>query len=74
MQSGYESAYDGKFFNGQHRWLKIGKNEEDQMIEHMRKIHKLNQSNNLGINSSGIESVKNYTWNNSAEKIVKAFL
>ena len=69
MVSPKEVAYDGKFFNGQHLWNSIGKDEEDQMIEYMRKIHKLNKNNDLQQNVKGVESSKKFTWNNSALKI-----
>jgi glycosyltransferase involved in cell wall biosynthesis len=69
MVSPKETAYDGKFFNGEHQWNSIGKDEEEQMIEYMRKIHKLNKDNNLEQNAKAIDSVKKFTWNNSALKI-----
>jgi len=69
MVSPKESAYDGKFFNGAHQWNSIRKDEEEQMIEYMRKIHKLNKDNDLEQNTKAIDSVKKFTWNNSALKI-----
>jgi len=67
MNSGYESAYDKKFFNGQFDWRKIGESEIDQMVEYMRYIHKLRVDGNLSVNKNGIESSKQYTWEKSAK-------
>jgi glycosyltransferase involved in cell wall biosynthesis len=67
MSSGYERAIDNKFFNGEHEWRSIGKNEIDQMVEHMRRIHRLNQEGNLGENKLGIESVQKYTWDSVSQ-------
>jgi hypothetical protein len=62
MTSGYETAFDGKFFHGDSSWRSIKKDEIDQMVEHMREIHKLNQEGSLNLNTVGIDSVKKFTW------------
>lgn len=71
MTSGYERAYDAKFFNGLHQWRKIGKDEKEQMINHMREIHKLHQNGELKINLSGVNDSLNFTWRRSACEIDK---
>jgi glycosyltransferase involved in cell wall biosynthesis len=67
MGSGYEPAYDGKWFHGQFEWRKIGSSEIDQMVEHMRTIHKKRLEGQLALNISGLESAKNYTWKSVAK-------
>ncbi|MAR66590.1 MAG: hypothetical protein CL833_04990 [Crocinitomicaceae bacterium] len=62
MESGTESAFDGKFFHGQGSWRSITENEIDQMVEHMREVHKLHQNGLLKINQTGIDSVQKFTW------------
>ena len=37
----------------------------------MRKIHKLKQNNELSTNEHGIETAKEYTWDNTANKIME---
>ena len=64
MISGYEPAFDGKFFHGQGSWRSIKEDEIDQMVEYMREIHKLNQEGSLNLNTAGIDSVKKFTWSN----------
>jgi glycosyltransferase involved in cell wall biosynthesis len=64
MESGFEAAFDGKFFGGFGSWRSIKDNEIDQMVEHMREIHKLHQEGSLNINTAGIDSVKKFTWSN----------
>jgi len=70
MESGYEPAKDAKFFNGDFEWRKIGSNEIDQFVEHMRLIHRKRQDGSLYLNESGIKTAQRFTWKNTAQKIV----
>lgn len=69
MNSGYERAFDNKFFDGRFSWHKIGEDEIDQMIEYMRSIHRKTQDGNLHLNSDGIVTAQKYSWKNTAKKI-----
>lgn len=69
MNSGYEPAKDFKFFDGSFEWRKIGSNEIDQMVEHMRSIHKKVKDGSIELNHNGIETGKKYTWENTAKTI-----
>lgn len=69
MGSGYEKAFDKRFFDGSFEWRKIGDNEVDQFVEHMRYIHKMRKSGNLNLNKSGIETGKRFSWTNTAQTI-----
>jgi glycosyltransferase involved in cell wall biosynthesis len=57
-----ELAYDGKVFNNQGYWAKIGEKEIDQTIEYMRYLY----NNRIQSNNSGLQTSKKYSWTNSA--------
>lgn len=66
-----ESAYDGLWFNGKvGEWAKIGPNQIDQAVKHMREVHTLKQGGNLKINEAGIETANKFTWENTAKEIL----
>jgi glycosyltransferase involved in cell wall biosynthesis len=65
-----ETAYDGKWFHGQGNWAKIDDNAKDHAISHMRKIHGLNINGNLTINNNGIKTAKEFSWKNTARRIL----
>lgn len=65
-----ETAYDGKWFHGQGNWAKIDDNAKDHTISHMRKIHDLNINGNLTINNNGIKTAKEFSWKNTARRIL----
>lgn len=66
-----ELAFDGKWFHGKcGRWAKIGTDQIDEFISHMRYIHKLKQNNELDTNQSGITTSQNFTWENTAKTII----
>lgn len=62
-----EMAHDGKAFYGQGNWAKLGQNQYDQIIEHMRYLYK----NRISTNSTGLETAKQFSWKNSASKILR---
>lgn len=66
-----ESAKDGRWFFGQGNWAKFGKNQLDQYVEHMKKIHKLKQSSELYPNKAGLDTASKFSWQNTAEKIIQ---
>jgi glycosyltransferase involved in cell wall biosynthesis len=66
MESGFESNYDGKFFNGSGEWRKFGKNEIDQLVNHLREVHKQNTEGSLKMNKTGVKSVERYSWTNAS--------
>lgn len=61
-----EKAFDGKAFNNQGNWAKIGNNQIDQIIEHMRYCY----NNRIMTNINGVETAKKYSWSNSAQEVV----
>lgn len=56
------AADDGKFFNNEGEWADLGTNQMDQAVEYLRKVYK----DNIKTNPNGLETVKKYTWNNTA--------
>lgn len=70
--NGLEIAYDGKWFTSNcGSWMKFGQEQEDQLVEHMRTIHRKKQNGELELNTSGIDTAKEFSWNNSADKIIE---
>lgn len=67
-----ESANDGIWFNGFGSWARLDKDQEDEMIAHMREIHKLKQSGELKQNHAGIIQANNFTWEKSTRKLIEA--
>lgn len=64
-----ESAHDGIWFNGQGRWAKITDDVIDQMVEHMRSIHKSKQEGQLHQNDAGIQMAQHLSWENTIQKM-----
>ena len=58
-----EPAQDGKAFVGQGNWAKIGQQQIDQTIQHMRYLYQ----NKIASNLSGLKTAQNYSWKNSAD-------
>jgi len=61
-----ESAHDGKAFQGQGNWAKIGQSQNDQIIEYMRHLYK----NRIDTNLAGLETAQKFSWKNSANQIM----
>lgn len=60
-----EPAFDNKWFFGQGKWAKLGIAEKDCIIHYMKYVY----NNNIRSNQAGLETAKNYSWNNTAEII-----
>jgi len=60
-----EPANDGKWFNGSGNWAKLGKNQLEQTIEHMRYVY----NNRVDSNPEGISTAEKYSWINTANII-----
>jgi glycosyltransferase involved in cell wall biosynthesis len=63
--NGTEKAYDGKAFNGQGNWAKIGPDQIDQLIEHMKYCY----NHRISSNPEGIKTANKFSWNNTANII-----
>lgn len=63
-----EPAFDGVFFDGKvGEWAKLGNNQLDSLVEHMRTIYK---THIFDINQKGIETAKKYTWTNTVNHLL----
>lgn len=65
-----ETAYDGVFFSGSHgTWAQLSGDQEEQLVSHMRAIHK-NKQSGLQLNTAGIKTANNFSWYNSAQEVI----
>jgi glycosyltransferase involved in cell wall biosynthesis len=71
--SDFEDAKDGVWFHGQGQWARLGEDQEDQLIEHMRQIHRLKQTGGLEINAAGIDTATGFDWRATAQALVETF-
>ena len=60
-----EPANDNKWFFGHGKWAKLGQDQMEQTINYMQFVYK----NNIRSNEAGLETVKKYTWQNTAQII-----
>jgi glycosyltransferase involved in cell wall biosynthesis len=67
-----EDAFDPPFFQNQGQWAELGSDQIDQLIEHMRSVHRLKQEGKLSVNEEGIRTAQQFSWINSARKLVEA--
>jgi glycosyltransferase involved in cell wall biosynthesis len=68
MESGLETANDGRWFHGHGRWAKLGELEQEQIINSIRKVYSLGRGN---VNNSGIETAKRFSWENAVKKLME---
>lgn len=67
-----ESAYDGTpFFDGFGQWAKIGDAQLDQIVTHMREVHKHKQNGLLYPNAAVMETAKAFSWENTVTHIME---
>lgn len=67
-----EPAFDGRWFTGLGQWAKWGESQQEQLIEHMRAVHRKKQSGESLVNGAGAETMKRFTWENTARIIAEA--
>ena len=76
--TGLEDAHDGHWFDatspdwkGQPgQWMELGSEQIDQMVSHLRDVHKRKQEGSLGTNEPGIATMAKLGWHNTAEHIL----
>lgn len=72
-----EKAFDNRWFLGRDfpgepgHWAKIGQSQKDQLINHMREIHRRKQEGTLGINNEGLATSQTFSWKHSAETLIQ---
>ena len=67
-----EPARDGIWFHGQGDWAKMGKNQIDQLVEHLRGVHEFKKTYGSISNYAGVDISKRFTWDNTAKELVNA--
>jgi glycosyltransferase involved in cell wall biosynthesis len=73
-----EDAHDGIWFKANDPswegnpglWAALGDCQIDQMVEHLRSIHKKKQAGDLRPNDEGHRSMQAFTWDNAARQMV----
>ncbi len=66
-----ELAQDGIWFHGQGLWAQITEKQKEQLINHMRQVHNSKKSSGLLKNDHGVSTAQEFTWENSAKKLLK---
>lgn len=69
MEDKYDTAYDGIFFHGFSKWRKFTQNCFDQLVSHMRDVHK-NRSD-LKTNIAAVNRANDFTWEKSINVLAK---
>lgn len=74
-----EDAHDDTWFFANHpdwsgkpgRWASLGKSQFDQLVEHMRCVHREKQEKGfLSLNEAGIKTMEKFTWEKTASLII----
>jgi glycosyltransferase involved in cell wall biosynthesis len=65
-------ADDGKWFYGQGEWADFGDAQVEQLVTHMREVHRLKQSGALRPNLAARDTMAEYTWERTAQAIAAA--
>jgi glycosyltransferase involved in cell wall biosynthesis len=60
-------AVDNKWFNGLGHWADIDDKAKDQIIDYMRHIY----NNNINTNPSGVETATKFSWDNTANQLIR---
>jgi glycosyltransferase involved in cell wall biosynthesis len=67
-----EDAVDAKWFHGQGQWAELGEPQLEQLVEHLRAVHRLKQAGQLRPNSAARDTMARLTWDNTVACIVAA--
>jgi glycosyltransferase involved in cell wall biosynthesis len=67
-----EPVQDAQWLAGQGSWAKLGTSQMEQMVHHLREVHRLKQEGVLPRNEAGIATAKAFPWRRSAESLLQA--
>jgi glycosyltransferase involved in cell wall biosynthesis len=67
-----EPAHDGQWCQGQGGWARLGASQMEQMVHHLREVHRLKQEGSLTRNDAGIATAKEFSWRRTAESVLRA--
>ncbi len=66
-----EEAHDGVFFSGKlGKWASYNQSAKDQLIHHLRVVHKLKSLHGCISNPEGIKTARKFSWKNSARELL----
>jgi len=67
-----EEAFDGVFFKGGGgNWAELGEAEIEQLVVHMRELHRQKQERELAPNERGIDIAETFSWENAVQPILE---
>jgi glycosyltransferase involved in cell wall biosynthesis len=67
-----EDAVDGKWFHGQGQWAELGDAQVEQLVEHMRAVHRLKRAGELRANIAGRDTMARFTWDETVRRLTAA--
>ncbi len=67
-----ELANDGVWFKGNGMWASLDSESVEQIVSHMRSVHKEKQQGLQHQNIDGINTSREFSWENSAKKFLDA--
>jgi glycosyltransferase involved in cell wall biosynthesis len=67
-----EPARTGDWVWGNGNWARLGPSQMEQMVHHLREVHRLKQQGALPRNDAGIKTARAYTWRRTAEAVLRA--
>jgi glycosyltransferase involved in cell wall biosynthesis len=67
-----EPARTGEWVWGAGNWAKLGPSQMEQMVDHLREVHRLKQEGSLPRNYAGIATAKEFTWRRTVDAMVWA--
>ncbi len=62
----------GDLLWGTGNWGKLGPSQMEQMVHHLREVHRLKQEGTLRRNDAGIATAKEFTWRRTADAVLRA--
>ncbi len=65
-----EPAFDGRWFKGEGNWAHLGERQIEQMVWHMRTIHREQTEGRLALNVKGIERMASFTWQAACQQLM----
>ncbi len=69
MPDVFERAEDGVFFDGRSVWREFGRASFDQLVEHLRSVHKNRYDRKPNVKAT--ERAFNFTWEKSVQKLTE---
>lgn len=67
-----EPARTGEWLWGAGNWAKLGVSQMEQMVHHLREVHRLKREGTLPRNDAGIATAKAFTWRRTADAVLRA--